>query len=268
MTMRTLLLTLLFCTGTLHGTGQKIEKEKQDTSRFRLGKYKIMAVNDGCKGCDTTEREKQKAITWWGGIDFGVNGYMNNKQSLGLSEQSSFMELDYGRSFSLSINIFEQRLPIYREYVGLVTGVGLDFKSYALRKEVQIMANEGRVWGETYPDIDYDKNKFKATYLEVPLMLQFNTSQNPDRSFHLASGIYGGLRIGSQLKQSYEIDNVVYESTTRNDFNLNPFKYGLITRAGYGKVTLFAKYGLSTLFLRDAGPELYPFTIGVQLIGF
>jgi hypothetical protein len=37
---------------------------------------------------------------------------------------------------------------------------------------------------------------------------------------------------------------------------------------GYGKVTLYAQYGLNELFQHNKGPEMYPFSVGVRLANF
>ena len=39
-------------------------------------------------------------------------------------------------------------------------------------------------------------------------------------------------------------------------------------RGGVGWFNLFATYSLTPLFESGRGPELYPFTVGVTLLGF
>jgi len=56
-----------------------------------------------------------------------------------------------------------------------------------------------------------------------------------------------------------------YKRKVKDDFNVNPFKYDLIARIGYGKFTMFGTYSLSTLFESGKGPVVYPFTAGISL---
>ena len=51
-------------------------------------------------------------------------------------------------------------------------------------------------------------------------------------------------------------------------FHTNPFYYGVRGYLGWGGIHLFADYALSTLFEKDEGPELYPFSIGLSLVRF
>jgi hypothetical protein len=52
------------------------------------------------------------------------------------------------------------------------------------------------------------------------------------------------------------------------DFNTNPFKVALTARVGYGWLNFFATYSLTPLFESGRGPELYPVSIGMTLLGF
>jgi hypothetical protein len=49
---------------------------------------------------------------------------------------------------------------------------------------------------------------------------------------------------------------------------LNPYKYGARVQIGYGDFNLFAEYDASTLFKDGKGPELYPVTAGITVLGF
>ena len=96
-------------------------------------------------------------------------------------------------------------------------------------------------------------------------MLEFNTSKNANKNFHIAVGAELAYRIGSVTKQKYEINNVEYELKHKDDYNLEPFRYSAVARIGYNNVTLFADYGLNRLFKKDKGPQVYPFTVGVTI---
>jgi hypothetical protein len=106
----------------------------------------------------------------------------------------------------------------------------------------------------------------KASYITVPLLLQFNTSKNHGKSFHFAVGGQVAIKLGSRSKQVYDVDGDKKRDIYKSDYNLNPFQYGLTARVGYGKVNVFANYNLSEVFKSGKGPELYPFQIGVSLL--
>jgi hypothetical protein len=52
----------------------------------------------------------------------------------------------------------------------------------------------------------------------------------------------------------------------RSDYHLSDIKYSSTVRVGYGDYfTVFANYGLSQLFEKDKGPQVYPLTAGVSI---
>jgi hypothetical protein len=57
----------------------------------------------------------------------------------------------------------------------------------------------------------------------------------------------------------------------KQDFNLNPFRYGATLRIGAGNFGVFGYYSLTPIFRDKEGPnqaELTNFTVGLTLAGF
>lgn len=202
---------------------------------------------------------------FWNGIDFGVNGYMTPQNSLTVQSGYPFLELDYARSHSFSWNMAQFNLPIVKHYVQLVTGIGLEWNSYAFRNNWTLDQNSPAVTA-TETNIDYSKNKLRTTWVNVPVMFEFNTSKNEDKSFHLALGVTGGYNIfQNRLKQEYTIDGTESKRKLKDDFNVNPFRYEASARVGYGDVSVFANYSIGEFFKPNRGPELHPFSVGIGL---
>lgn len=212
-----------------------------------------------------TINTSQDGFHYWEGLDIGVNGYFNTRNNLETPAGYSFLELDYARSHSFAWNIAQYNVHLYKNYINLVTGIGIEWNSYALRNNVSLIPDTNVVAGVLEPG-DFSKNKFKTTWLNAPLMLEFNTSKNADRSFHVGAGVTFGYNIfRNRLKQEYEINGNVQKRKTKDDFNVEPFRYSATVRVGYGDFTLFANYGLSELFKSGRGPEVHPFSAGVSV---
>ena len=97
-------------------------------------------------------------------------------------------------------------------------------------------------------------------------MLEFNTSKNENHSFHIGVGAEFGYNIfQNRLKQEYSINGDEQKRKTKDDFNINPFRYSLTARVGYGKYTVFANYGMTSLFKANQGPKVYPFSAGISI---
>ena len=120
----------------------------------------------------------------------------------------------------------------------------------------------------TATGVNLKKNKLVASYLTVPLLIEFNTSSNPRKTVHLAAGVIGGLRVGSHLKLVKEEGNKESKSKSYDDFNLNPFRYDATVRFGFRDFTIFGSYNMAGLFKDNKGPEIYPLTLGIRLVGW
>lgn len=208
-------------------------------------------------------RHENPEFKHWTGLDVGVNGYMNASNSLTVPAGLPYLELDYARSRSIAWNIGQYNVKIVKNYVQIVTGIGLEWNSYAFRNNWTLDTDSPTVTA-TEENIDFSKNKLKTTWVNVPVLLEFNTSKNEDKSFHVAVGVTGGYNIfRNRLKQTFEIDGVEGKRKLKDDFNVNPFRAALTARVGYGDVSVFANYQLNEFFKANRGPALYPFSAGI-----
>ncbi|MGZ6416827.1 MAG: outer membrane beta-barrel protein, partial [Bacteroidia bacterium] len=201
----------------------------------------------------------------WSGLEIGVNGYTDYKNSLDLPATSNFLELNYAKSLQFGLNLFEKDFHIYKNYINIVTGLGFDFNHYALLNNVTLNGDTTYLSAKTDTSRSYKKNTLNVSYLKVPLLVEINTSKNPNKNFHIAAGVEFAYRIHSVTKQKYDADDKHYKIKQRDDFNLEPFRYSAVARIGYDKVTVFADYALNRLFKKDEGPQVYPFTLGVTI---
>jgi hypothetical protein len=118
----------------------------------------------------------------------------------------------------------------------------------------------------TNDSIDFTKNKLKSTWVKAPLMLEFNTSKDEDKSFHIGVGAEFGYNIfRNRQKQEFMMFGDEQKRKTKDDYNLNPFRCSLVARVGFGKYTVFANYGLSEVFKSGQGPKVYPFSAGINI---
>ncbi len=221
------------------------------------------ACEDSTKACRFDYNDNFK---YWEGLDIGMNGYLNPSYKLGLPAGYEFLELDYARSRTVSLNLWQHNFHVYKNYVNIVTGFGIEWNGYAFRNNSSLISDTNRV-AAVVETRDFSKNKLKMTYLNIPLMLEFNTNtNNDDRSFHIAAGgMFSYNVFQNRLKQEYELDNETQKIKVKDDFNINPFRYGLTARIGYGDYTLFANYALSDVFRSNSGPKMNHYSIGLHI---
>jgi Putative auto-transporter adhesin, head GIN domain/Outer membrane protein beta-barrel domain len=205
----------------------------------------------------------------WQGIELNLNGLMGANGNTSLPKTSEHMSINYGaRSLSWNLNLAEKNFHIYKDYINLVTGIGFGFNSYQFKNPIRLNADSSYTnyaWDST---IVFDKNKLKTSYVQMPLMLEFNTSKSANKSFHIGIGVIGGYKLNAKTIRTYEVRGTEYKEKRKDDYNINPFKLDATARIGYGAFTMFATYSLTPLFESKKGPQLNPFTVGIRIIPF
>jgi len=206
----------------------------------------------------------------WAGIHFGFNGFFSTDYS---GYSSEFMENDLFRSNSAFVNPFQQSIALQRNKntFGLVSGLGVQFQSYRLDKNMTIRQDgSGRVMPK--PLISYEdnqKSKLSVVYLTVPLLAEIQVPvKNYQTRYYFSAGVYAGMRINSHTKIKYRDEGEKEKLKTPDDYSLNKFKYGLMVRTGYRWANFYATTDLSPLFISGKGPRLIPFTFGITLMSF
>ncbi len=270
--------------------------EKDDTTEIRVGNHKIIVDDDG-NVVYSKHKKKPKFNGHWAGFDLGVNGYLTPDNNMNFAPEYEYFDLNMTKSIKVGINIFEQNLSLCKNQKwGIVTGLGWEINNYRFDDNVSLVPDSSVIKGYFNDGVSMKKSKLVVNYVEVPVLLEFQTNgHSKSNSFHLTAGMIFGLRFASHTKQYYNETNREYEwlevdpetgnkiptnpptffqspgtkkTKNRDDFHLNPFKADATVRIGWGWVNLFGTYSLTTLFREGKGPELYPFSVGLTLVGW
>jgi len=250
-------------------------QEKKDTTTIYFGNSKILIVSDNEKVSienndtitieddDTMHVKKNKFNGHWAGVDVGLNGYMYNNNSMSLTGTDRSLSLNQAKSWNISLNFAEVNMKLVKNYIGITTGLGLQFNNYRFDKSIKLISDSASL---TYfnDTIKYNKNKLIVTYLTLPILFDFQIPVGEHDRIHLTAGVVGGLRIGTHTKQVFDLNGNENKEKQREDFHLSPFQYGLTARLGYNGVGVFVNYSLSSLFKDGEGPELYPWSAGLS----
>ncbi len=174
----------------------------------------------------------------------------------------SEFKLITGKSINFNVWLIMQRLNVYKHKLNLIYALGVEMNNYRFARNITYIPG--------YPTtiirdtVNFSKNKLFASYLTVPLMLNFNSNPvRPGRSFEMSLGLSAGYLVKSRTKQISAERGKVRRT---DDFNLNKWRVGLTGELGYGPVKLYGNYALTPL--HDSGLEQYPFSIGIRLNGF
>ena len=257
------------------------QNKKNDTLKIKWNGSRIWIFDAEVKPASDSARKHEPSskneFVHWAGVDLGICTLSTFDNKLKLSDEAdttqmnTFLDLNYGKSWFLSLNVLQKNIPLYKNYVNIVTGLGIEWNSYNFRKNITLNPDAPYISAansSSAPDsVKYLKNKLKATYLKAPLLLEFNTNtKNPDKSFHIAGGVEVAYKIGSKTKQKYEMNGYEFNVKQKDDYHLANIKYSSVLRVGYGDYfTVFANYSISQLFEKNKGPQVFPFTTGVSI---
>jgi hypothetical protein len=259
-----------------------IIEDNGDTTRFQLGSkgmsivegkdgytIDIIDMNDDTSAVKKEGREQHKRKSTkkfkphYAGIEVGLNNFMNPDYTL---HTGSYMNLNTTRSWNWNLNFLEYGIGLGTSYAGLVTGMGLEFSNYVFDNHNSIEEVDGYIVNRPEPYAGITKSKLSMTYLTAPLLLEFQIPAGKKR-IHISGGVTGGLKLGSKTKIKY-IDGGKQKEVRKDDFSLAPFRYGATVRIGYRAINLFATYYFSPFFGETADPEIYPFSVGLNLLSF
>lgn len=250
-----------------------------DTTKLQLGK-KGMSIVEGEDGytvdiiemdeddeeIDEKSRESDKKKKFkpnYAGLELGMNNFLNPDNSL---HTGTFMNLNTTKSWNVNLNFLEYGIGLGTSYAGLVTGMGIEWSNYIFDANNSIEEIDGEIYNIPASLPGITKSKLAMTYLTSPLLLEFQIPTGKKR-IHISGGVFGGIKLGSKTKIKYN-DGNRQKDVVKDDFSLSPFRYGATVRIGYRAINLFANYYFSPLFGETTSPELYPFSVGLNLIEF
>ncbi len=229
----------------------------EDGVRVNIGEVDDADEEDGDEDyCAKDDEDRFRVLL----LDYGISTYTHNG-SLNLPQELNQFSLKYGGSFSLNLHLFRHRLRFGSSPVALDYGSSINWRRYKFQNDFRLVTNSPTVELD-FDDVDYDVNKLRATYLEVPVMLTINPLGS---KFTMSAGAFGAMKLGSSQKLK---SNDLGTEKVKDDFNLRQFNYGLVGRLGFGPLEFFAQYSIDPMFNDDLDPAFNQLTFGVALLSF
>jgi len=273
------------------GTGVVIQ-EGDDSVKVQIGNRVIVIDEDG--EVVTRHCHEPKFNGHWAGVDIGFNGYVNKDFNMNFPKEYEYMDLRMEKSVAVNLNFLEQNIPLSKNQKwGIVTGLGLTFNDYRFMRPTRLSMDSSQLNGYLAQDISIRKSKISAYYLSLPVLFEFQTAPIYHKNgFHINMGVLISARLSSHTKVYYNELNtefnitqynpetgqyeVVYTAISPNDpkehhygdWFLQPFKFEATARIGWNFLNFWANYSLNTMFRKDKGPEVYPWSAGITLVAF
>ncbi len=255
-----------------------VKEEQRDTTKFKLGDKKIhiiedeegtsVEIRDTEKGKDDDKEamKKKKFKGHWSGFELGLNNFFDSDFSMSRPPEYGWMDLNTGKSWNVNLNFHQMSFGLIGNRFGVVTGIGFELNNYHFDGDNTIREVDGVIETSDLSALSLTKSKLTTTYLNVPLLLEVQIGpEKRSKRIHLSGGVIGGLKLGSHTKYVYRDEGRKEKVKNRDDYNINPLRYGLTFKVGYKKASVYGIYYPTPFFEKDKGPELYPFNIGLAL---
>jgi len=260
---------------------EPIDTLKKDTVNIKMGSTTFLIITDE-ESDDTLkldgklEPKKLHAEDYeWCGIDgfqIGAIGLFTKSGNRAFADRPD-LALNTTRCSMLGFTPFGKEAEIIKDRLRLAAGLGFQFESYAFDKNVRI-TDEPTLQGIEDTIRDYRKNTLNANYVTLPVVLQFNTKRNLDKSFHVAVGVIAGYRISSNMTYKWSEDARRQRERLRNDYALEPYRLSAIAQVGIGNAMIWAQYDLTMKFTQQnasmnvidakSTPEVYAWSAGIN----
>ncbi len=220
----------------------------------------------------SSDDDKIKYEPHWAAFDIGfvsmfrLNEQTNSRFDTDFST-NDYWQIDPVKSLAININFLEYKLPIFKQYLGLTTGLGYGLTSLGLRNNYRIQHSNDTVFCVSDTIQSYKTNTLAMHRFTLPLLLEFTTKPEAKKSFYLAAGVIGALRFASTSTQTGEYANGdKFTNNTSSRFNLQHFSLDATVRAGFGKyLGAFVEYSLTPLFKKGSTIAIYPIRFGLSI---
>lgn len=257
---------------TAQDSSYNIIERKNDTTEISWQDKKFVIVKDD-EGTRVSVRDHDSYVRRYRrrrpfvdvkglGFDFGVTNY-HDDGVFGKDAAPGELELRAFRPGGhVALHILPTTFGLFgRGLVNIKTALTIDYNNYYFVRDISLLPDQDSL---TIVDAgeNLDRNKLFASYVQVPLFLNFDTRPgSSSRGFSLSVGGYVGWLWNSRTKQVNGND----KDKVKDRYSLNNFRYGLSARLRIRWIRLYFNYNLSPMFEEGRGPSMNTFTTGINI---
>ena len=164
-------------------------------------------------------------------------------------------------------NLIEKILPIYRNNLGLTTGLGFNWRNYFLDMNKHFSEVNGITTVLDAPaGIDYEFSRLRTFHVTIPLLLEWQPNFGKSQKFFVSAGVVGGVNTFASHKVKYkDSNNSTIRKVEGKGLNVAPVSLDFHGQIGYGAWNVYAKYSPFSIFQSQKGPDVRAVSIGAML---
>lgn len=187
-------------------------------------------------------------------FDLGISKY-HTGDNFSVPAGYEFLEHETWKTHTFGFDALQLGLRFNSNFKIMISA-GLDWNHIRLKNdEVDILAKQPKLSHDIIEDRELKKNRFTSRYVRLPLYFEYRTGQiRGGKRFSVVAGPEVGFLIDGKVKQKTQGGE---KTKIKDDFNFEPFRYGVNARIGYGTTGLFFKYFFNDVFAENQGPSEY-----------
>ncbi|NDW12531.1 hypothetical protein D0T50_06460 [Bacteroides sp. 214] len=171
------------------------------------------------------------------------------------------VDLVASKSWEWGINLFDGALKLSKQF-GITSGLGFGYTSYRLDGNRAFVENSNGITliTDAPEDTRYRKSRLRYYHLRLPISVEWQQHFGRKGPLFFSVGAEVEARFWTKSKA---VVNGKRETMSK-DLNVRPLGINLLLQGGYNDWGFYCRYSTASLFESKKGPELYPYSIGVQ----
>jgi len=212
----------------------------------------------------THRHKKYNMEPHWAGIGWGFANISDQNYKL---NDINGVSLKSESSNEFFFNLIEKILPIYRNYLGLTSGLGFDWHNYFLDMNTHLFEVNGVTGVYAAPaGVEYEYSRLRTFHITVPLLLEWQPTFGKNHKFFISAGVIAGINTFSSYRVEYKDANGnTISDVESKGLNTAPLSLDFLGQIGYGKLNVYAKYSPFGIFQSQKGPDLRAVSLGAML---
>jgi hypothetical protein len=206
----------------------------------------------------------RKMEAHWAGIGWGfanisdLNYVLNNIDGVSLKSELSN---------EFYINLIEKILPIYRNNLGITSGLGMSWHNYFLDNNKHLLeVNDITGVYDAPVGVNYESSRLRVFQINVPLFLEWQPTFGKNHKLFVTAGIVGGINTSATYRVKYlDSNSHKVNMVESKGLNIAPLSLDYMAQIGYGAWSVYAKYSPFSMFQSEKGPDVRAVSLGATL---
>lgn len=170
--------------------------------------------------------------------------------------------LNLSRSWEFGFNIISLAHNFRKNpHWGLNFGVNWGYRSFSFNGNRALLKTDKQAYfAESNEENSYSNSRLRHFFFRIPITMEWQQKLGREDKLFFNIGPEFEIRHGVK---SFTHINGGGKQRVGKDMYVRPVSVNLLVQAGYGDFGLYLRYATTSLFQKDKGPEMSPYSFGI-----